>query len=1053
MKKIVSFCLFVVFLFSFKPIHAQESFIQKMNPAFFNEVGLTHNLIPVMVELNQNPVAIYASKVYLQKNYFLTSSFEYGTNGEDAYRPLLVSQQDSVLQKLNQLGISFIFNYRCTDVLNSMALNVKGTDLIKLSNLPEVVRIYDDRQVFYIERAVAASTTGATRVWKGFDTVKAFTGKGVLVGIIDSGIDKVHMDKGEFAGRVVGGYNVADHSGDFTDSIGGHGTHVAGIVGGKGPTDDQRGMAYEVKYRIYKGAPRNNPGVIMNAGEAIDKSVQEKCNVINMSFGSIGGSPAKEDSYYGSIFRNAVKAGTIPVASAGNSGSRSKSQPFPTGAPALTEEAISVAATDDRPIMIFSFQTDQTTRSIHAIPSFDTPSFTPDLNHLEIVECGYGKPEDFDDKDVTGKIALIQRGPEGDKSMTFRYKMENAVKNGAEAVLIYNYNSNEVFSPSINNGKDPLPDKMIPVAMISKDDGNWIRKNLNDTYSIEFQVGQSVSIASFTSMGPTSDGYFKPEIAAPGTNIVSTFLKGSYIAMSGTSMSSPVITGLVALLKQAYPKWDTNHVKSALMNTADLIMNPANDIPITFQLQGAGEARIDKAIKTPAFIEPRAFVIQKDKIQPGELDPKEKVEFTVESNLPAEATYNLSSQIFGYSDESIPVKINFENSIIKVPSYKTATFKVGFDIDWNEFARGSYEGIITVGDSLHIPFIIYQNSVTRVPDVISDIKINPTILDLANEDQKIDVKINFSVNTGVEQRSVQIPGGSQFTNYSSLEIFIIDDLGEQWGTIYKGNFDIGYYQLHWDGKSSEGKNFLSKGKYYVQFKTIGMDYDKPETFTQFQSSRDPKLQVSVSESNVPDPTPIILSSLKTVTMNDVFSVNFILPIATNCLGLKFEFLYDAKKLIFKDFIEGDFLSSDGSSVTVDQEADDDKGIIIASLIRDEKTGLNGLRAKIATVTFKAIGTGKLKFAIKTSQILFADDSSGRLKPKLPDMRISKYSDFLMADLNDDKIVDRYDWIIFMNTFSTSKNDPDYDDSCDFNQDQVIDLEDLTIFAKEYGNAI
>jgi len=1057
MKKIVSILLFVLLVVSMKPVQAQEAYNKKINPTFLSEVGVNIDLIPVMVQLNQNPTVVYASNTYQQKNYFGTQSFEYGKNGEDLYRPLLVSQQDSLIQKLTQIGISFQFKYRCTDTLNSLAMDVKGSDLKRLSNLPEVLKIYDDREIFYTNRFVAATTTGATRVWKGFEAVKSYTGKGVLVGIIDSGMDKTHMDKGEFAGRIVGGYNVADHSGDFTDSLGGHGTHVAGIVGGKGPSDTQRGMAYEVKFRIYKGAPKNNPGVIMNSGEAIDKAVQEKCNVINMSFGSSGPSPAKEDSYYGSLLRNAVKAGTIPVASAGNAGSRSKSKPFPTGAPAITEEAICVAATDDRPILKFLFQTEKTNRSIQAIPSLDTPNFTPELNHLEIVDCGYGSSEDFE-KDVSGKIALIQRGPKEDKNknilpISFRDKMVNAINEGALAVLVYNYESGTVFSPSINNGKDPMPDILIPVAMISKENGIFIKTNLASTHTIEFQENQKVTAASFTSMGPTVDGFFKPEITAPGTEILSTFLKGSYLPMSGTSMSSPVITGLVALLKQAYPKWDTDHVKSALMNTADILINPINNLPITFQLQGAGEARVDKAIATPAFIEPRAIVIQKDKIEPGKLDPKQKVEFTVESNLPSEATYQLSSVVYGFTGETTPLKISFDNESIKVPSLKKTTFKVGFDIDWKAFGRGTYEGVINVGDKLHIPFIIFEESVSRIPDVISGIKVSASELDLVQENVEMNMKINFSVNTGFEQKTVQIPGGGQFTNSASLEINVVDDLGEVWGTIYKANLGIGNYQILWDGKSIDGKYFLSKGKYYLQFKTVGMDYDKREGFTQFQSGRDSKLQFAVSASNVPDPTPMILSSNKTVAMNDVFEVHFILPVATDCLGVEFQLQYDAKKLMYKELIEGDFLSSDGSSVTMDEEADDDAGYVSASLMRDEKTGISGLRAKVASISFKAIATGKLKFSIKSSRILFANDSSGRLKLKYPDVKIFKTSDFLMADLNNDKTVDRYDWVIFIEAFSSKAGDENFNEICDFNQDETIDFEDLTLFSKEYGHSI
>ncbi len=80
-------------------------------------------------------------------------------------------------------------------------------------------------------------------------------------------------------------------------------------------------------------------------------------------------------------------------------------------------------------------------------------------------------------------------------------------------------------------------------------------------------------------MGLSGDSAFKPEITAPATQVVSTVSGGKYGNSSGTSFSTPMISGMSALLKEARPEWNHPQIKSALMNTADLMINPVNQLP------------------------------------------------------------------------------------------------------------------------------------------------------------------------------------------------------------------------------------------------------------------------------------------------------------------------------------------------------------------------------------------------------------------------------------------------------------------------------------------
>lgn len=1042
-------------MFAFLPVKASQSLSSKINSTFLTEVCNNRDLIPVMVELVDDPVTVYSSGKFKASHYFDSAKFDYGTNGEDLYRSKLVQKQDVFLKKLQQNGISFSFQYRCLDVLNSLALEVKGVDVKKLMSFSEINLIHDDRIQFYMTRSLASEQTGAKSAWEGVSSLGPITGKGVLVGVLDTGLDKVHMKTGEFVGRVEGGFDVADGDADFDDPAG-HGTHVAGIVGGKGKADYQRGMAYEAKFRIYKVFSNGGNGA-RSVSQAIDRSVREKCKVINMSLGSEGDAsvPAKNNPYYGTIVRNATKAGTMVVASAGNSGSRGKTQAFPAGTPGITEEAFCVAATNDRPVNTFTVTTNSSTKVIRLAEASGTPIFDSFLNNTKIVSCGYGKLEDFSE-DVSGKIALIQRGPKEDKSkgiqpLTFREKMDNAISMGAKAVLMYNHTPREVLSPTVTLNTDKGDEKFIPTAMMSMEDGLWLLTVLSSDYQLAFSSVKQHSVASFSSMGPTPDGFFKPEITAPGTNILSTVPMGNYSAMSGTSMSSPAVTGLVALLKQAYPTWNVDQIKSAFMNTAEILINPINNLPTTFLLQGAGEARIDRALVTPALINPRALIIQKEKIEPGKLKPDQAVTFTLESNSSSNQKFPLSFQIFGFSEDQGLIDISFNKTTVELPANQKADFSATFVINWEQLTKNSFEGIIQIGEDLHIPFVVFRDSVLKLPEAISNISIGQQELTFSADSEVQDIKIKFSLNSGSEYKA---SGETDHTNYASIELFVTDEQGENWGTIaHLSGYVVGNYEYHWDGKGIDGKYFLPKGKFYVQFRIMGSNYDDKTTYVYFTTSRNETLKINVLESSVPDPSLALLKGNKIVRMNDIFTVSLLIPEVNQMRGLELELEYDSKKLIGKEVLDAGFLSFDGSSISLEQDIDDDKGLITVKITRDEPSGLSGKYARVIDIVFKAIYTGKLKFSLKTSRILFADESMGRVKLISPDIKISKLDDFLLADLNNDNVVDRYDWALFSEAYPSQTGDSNFNENCDFNQDLMINFEDFLILCKEYGKVV
>jgi subtilisin family serine protease len=117
-----------------------------------------------------------------------------------------------------------------------------------------------------------------------------------------------------------------------------------------------------------------------------------------------------------------------------------------------------------------------------------------------------------------------------------------------------------------------------------------------------FTVGASNKedmIASFSSRGPVP-GYpdlVKPDIVAPGVEIVSTWLSGGYASANGTSMATPHVAGAAALVWQAHPEWTAEMVRASLMNTAV-------DLGLNIHTQGAGRVQVDGAISAPAVVAP-----------------------------------------------------------------------------------------------------------------------------------------------------------------------------------------------------------------------------------------------------------------------------------------------------------------------------------------------------------------------------------------------------------------------------------------------------------------
>lgn len=434
------------------------------------------------------------------------------------------------------------------------------------------------------------------------------TGKGIKVGVIDTGIDYRHED---LRRSYKGGHDLVDGDDDPMESEGTdgpstlHGTHVAGIIAANGKI---HGVAPEAEVIAYRALGPGGSGTTEQVLAAIEQAIKDKVDVLNLSLGNNVNGP---DLPISLALNKAAEEGIVPVTSSGNSGPNL----WTVGSPGTATRAISVGATTP-PMKIPYLSLDGQTEKIRLEPMQGSDRW--DLDRSYPMEFGgLGKPEEL--KGVKGKIALIERG-----EIPFTEKAHNAYERGAIAVIIYNHLGGS-FIGNLEGEVD------LPVATISKKDGEKLRKMLKTNHHLArtHMVEEKDILADFSSRGPvTSTWEIKPDVVAPGVAINST-IPGGYLALQGTSMAAPHVAGACALIKQAHPEWTPEEIKAALMNTAKPITDVAGRPYRTYE-QGAGRIQVEEAIKTKSLVIPSSLQFGKFKLAE---EPHEHMQYVTVRNV------------------------------------------------------------------------------------------------------------------------------------------------------------------------------------------------------------------------------------------------------------------------------------------------------------------------------------------------------------------------------------------------------------------------------------
>jgi subtilisin family serine protease len=599
-----------------------------------------------IVTLKDIPAAAYRGGV---KGYPATrpargEKFDATTAAAVKYRGYLTAKHNRLL---NSVGATAYYDY--TVALNGFAVHLTAKQAATLSKQPGVLAVHRDtiRQVDTFNTPQFLGLRDPGGLW---DQVggQSNAGKNVIVGVLDTGIwPESKSFRGAFvkrnqAGQIIPGQGVrstwrgicqegeqwdaqdcndkligaryylagfgkkdVDRSDFFSPrDADGHGSHTSSTAAGNAVNNvnvdgkqfgNISGMAPAADVAMYKVCWVGNTRTGVNDGcadsdgaAAVDQAVIDGVDVINYSIGGTSEPGTFNDVDIAMMF--AAEAGVFVATSAGNNGPGASTlgkwpTPWTTSAAASTHwiaEKKLVLGNGDEYVGSSTTGTLPSTPMVAARES-GAAGTDPDDSALCL-------PGTLDPAGVTGKLVVCERG------VNARIEKSFVVRDaGGVGMVLINTSPNSLNGdlhaiPTVHIGDDAL-DPVYDYLETANPTGSIEELDPGDS---DTQVPE---VAGFSSRGPsvtTPGDILKPDIAAPGVDVLAavspvgvTHYGRNYDLISGTSMASPHIAGLGALLYQKHPNWTPMMIKSALMTTAtDHASTDASDGGVF--AQGAG---------------------------------------------------------------------------------------------------------------------------------------------------------------------------------------------------------------------------------------------------------------------------------------------------------------------------------------------------------------------------------------------------------------------------------------------------------------------------------
>ena len=649
----------------------------------------------------------------------------------------------------------------------------------------------------------------------GIYNTTGFTGEGMLVAILDTGVDMGHeifktapkspsltkeklrtlLETYDFqVESIIKGISVSnlyysakipfqfDYGDKDKDGMpgdkGSHGTHVASTAAGNvGVNDAVMGVAPQaqiINMNVFKSTGGASYADIL---AALEDCILLGVDVANLSLGSDCGyiDYDSEDAFTKSlldVFERTGESGVSLAVAAGNAYNAAYGDAFGGKAlasnpdyglvsePSTYGESLSVAAVSNGMVKgpyvtvggkNLAYQDSATISEDENAKPFRSLSARGSIEY--VVVPNYGAEEDYAGLDLTGKIALVQRGG----GMYYEQKERNAANAGAIGMLVYN-NVPGMLYMSITDWK-------IPCAFISQAAGEYMKKQETKTLSVAsadaLVESPTYGMADFSSWGATPELTLKPEITAPGAGIYAA-VPGGYESMDGTSMASPHAAGGMAIVQQALKARDNSmtgaqrkHMTDTLLMSTAHVIYDDNGVPYSPRKQGAGLMSINDAVNTRGYLSVEGM--ERPKLELKD-DPAMKGVYTMTFTVhntgsdtlyydvtplvltdTTEAYVNGSGQEFSTisgSSRLLPhtFTTNCENNRVSVAPGKTADVTVTVTVTDEgrkmlaQFPNGSYvEGFVTLTQvaadgsaltdpiDLGLPFLAFYGDWTKAP--------------------------------------------------------------------------------------------------------------------------------------------------------------------------------------------------------------------------------------------------------------------------------------------------------------------------------------------------
>ncbi len=579
----------------------------------------------------------------------------------------LEQAQETVIDQIEAgalQGEALDVRYSYTWLLNGVAAQVPCGSIAAIEKIDGVKQVLLQPQYEVCQTAETHTVTDGVMIGREPVWDDGYTGEGITIAVIDTGLDWDHqnfaplpadkltadsstvatieavLDQLNASQRYPGltaedlyyntkvayGFNYCDDNLNIThdyDKMGDHGTHVAGIAAAnKVEGSEVVGVAPDAQLMTLKVFGENGGAFSEDILAALEDALILGADVVNMSLGTNAGFSTSTDEI-NAIYNRVAETKTVLSVSAGNSYTAGLGNAWGTdmnltsepdnsviSEPAIFSNVLSIASVEN--VMIhrnYIDAGDQKLPFVETSSSYGLPSILTLTDRYGVVLVpGYGAEADFEGLDLTGKIALVQRGVE-----SFVTKVENSEAAGAIGCIVYN-NVNEEFGMDLTGTT-----ATIPAICITSEDGEWLIQALAKDPALTLAFPEDLAplpnpyayqMSDFSSWGVTPDLILEPDITAPGGNIYSTVTDGEYAVLSGTSMAAPNLSGITALVMQylrSNYNIDDNQfrylVQYLLMSSSvPVIYDADTGLCYSPRQQGSGLANAHNAISTKVYL-------------------------------------------------------------------------------------------------------------------------------------------------------------------------------------------------------------------------------------------------------------------------------------------------------------------------------------------------------------------------------------------------------------------------------------------------------------------